>query len=202
MSVDYRALQTAATEANTAASNFIAAVDKTVRDMQELSEQAQAVQDVIDKKNTQLIWMLDSIKQADANLLAYPLDVITDRAQIEKDLHYYEPRFSASGPAMGYAVLATLYARLGNSEKAHSIFVKSYRPNEVPPFGVISETAGGTNPYFSTGAGGMLQSVIFGFGGLSIRNDGIQQQQIKLPKGWKSLLMKGIGPGKKEYSIR
>ena len=96
------------------------------------------------------------IKQADVNLLAYPLDVITDKTQIEKDLHYYEPRMSSNGPAMGYAVLTTLYARLGDPEKAHAIFVKSYKSNEVPPFGVISETAGGTNPYFATGAGGML----------------------------------------------
>ena len=142
------------------------------------------------------------IKQADANLLAYPLDMITDKAQIEKDLHYYEPRFSANGPAMGYAVLATLYARLGDSEKAHSIFVKSYQPNKVPPFGVISETAGGTNPYFATGAGGMLQSVIFGFGGLQITDLGIQQRKIKLPGNWKALELKGIGPNKVDYSVK
>ena len=36
------------------------------------------------------------IKQADVNLLAYPLDVITDKTQIEKDLHYYEPRMSSN----------------------------------------------------------------------------------------------------------
>ena len=142
------------------------------------------------------------IKQADANMLAYPLDIITDKTQIEKDLHYYEPRFSANGPAMGYAVLATLYARLGDSEKAYSIFVKSYKPNEVPPFGVISETAGGTNPYFATGAGGMLQSVIFGFGGLQITDLGIQQRKIKLPKTWKSLVLKGVGPNKVDYSVK
>lgn len=142
------------------------------------------------------------IKQADANLLAYPLDVITDKAQIEKDLHFYEPRFSANGPAMGYAVLATLYARLGDSEKAYSIFVKSYKPNEVPPFGVISETAGGTNPYFATGAGGMLQSVIFGFGGMQITDSGIQQRKVKLPKNWKSLELIGIGPNHMDYVIK
>ncbi len=142
------------------------------------------------------------IKQADANLLAYPLDIITDRIQIEKDLKYYEPRFSASGPAMGHAVLATLYSRLGDPEKAYDIFVKSYKPNEVPPFGVISETAGGTNPYFATGAGGMLQSVIFGFGGLQISDAGIQQTKHKLPKKWKSLEIKGVGISNTNYSVK
>jgi trehalose/maltose hydrolase-like predicted phosphorylase len=142
------------------------------------------------------------IKQADVNLLAYPLDVITDRAQIEKDLRYYERRFSPNGPAMGNAVLSTLYSRLGNPEKAFQIFVKSYQPNQVPPFGVISETAGGTNPYFATGAGGMLQSVIFGFGGLQITDLGIQQRKVTLPGNWKTLTLKGIGPDKSDYSVK
>ena len=142
------------------------------------------------------------IKQADANLLAYPLEVVTNTGQIEKDLRYYEPRFSPNGPAMGNAVLSTLYSRLGNPEKAYTIFVKSYQPNKVPPFGVISETAGGTNPYFATGAGGMLQSVIFGFGGLQITDLGIQQTKVKLPGKWKTLELKGIGPDKVDYFVK
>ncbi len=142
------------------------------------------------------------IKQADVNLLSYPLDIITDKTQIERDLKYYEPRYSPNGPAMGHAVLATLYSRLGNPEKAYDIFVKSYKPNEVPPFGVISETAGGTNPYFATGAGGMLQSVVFGFGGLQITDMGIQQNKYRLPKSWKSITIKGVGIEKKDYTIK
>jgi hypothetical protein len=81
------------------------------------------------------------IKQADVNLLAFPLDIVTDRAQIEKDLKYYEPRMSKEGPAMGHSVLSTLHSKLGNPELAYEIFLRSYKPNEVPPFGVISETA-------------------------------------------------------------
>ncbi len=54
-------------------------------------------------------------------------------------------------------------------------FVKSYKPNEVPPFGVLAETAGGTNPCFATGAGGMLQAVLNGFGGIDSSDDGITQ---------------------------
>lgn len=132
------------------------------------------------------------IKQADVNLLAYPLNLITDRAQIEKDLRYYEPRMSPEGPAMGVSVLATLHARLGNPDKAYELLQKSYKPNEVPPFGVLAETAGGTNPYFATGAGGMLQSVLFGFGGINITEKGIVRQKVTLPSKWKSLKIQGI----------
>lgn len=139
------------------------------------------------------------IKQADVNLLAFPLDIITDKAQVEKDLRYYEPRMSPEGPAMGSSVLALLYARMGNTAKANEWFAKSYKPNEVPPFGVLAETAGGTNPYFATGAGGFLQAVIFGFGGLQINDTGISQLKTKLPPGWKSLEIKGVGVDKRTF---
>jgi trehalose/maltose hydrolase-like predicted phosphorylase len=140
------------------------------------------------------------IKQADVNLLAYPLDFITDRAQLEKDLKYYEPRMSPNGPAMGNSVLCALYAKLGSPDKAYEWFVKSYKPNEVPPFGVISETAGGTNPYFATGAGGMLQAVLGGFGGLQITDQGIIQVKSILPKKWKSIKITGVGPTQKTFT--
>ncbi|MCX7638026.1 MAG: glycoside hydrolase family 65 protein [Cyclobacteriaceae bacterium] len=134
----------------------------------------------------------EEIKQADVNLLAFPLELISNREQIEKDLRYYEPRMSPQGPAMGFSVLATLYARLGQAGKAYELFLKSYRPNEVPPFGVLAETAGGTNPYFATGAGGMLQAVLFGFGGLRISDSGLSQQPVVLPSHWKKLEITGI----------
>lgn len=142
------------------------------------------------------------IKQADVNLLAYPLEIVSDRTQVEKDLKYYEPRISSQGPAMGSSVLSTLHSRLGDTEKALANFKKSYKPNEVPPFNVLAETPGGTNPYFATGAGGMLQSVLFGFGGLQISDSGIIQIKTGLPKGWKSLTLKGIGTAEKEYIVK
>jgi protein-glucosylgalactosylhydroxylysine glucosidase len=143
-----------------------------------------------------------NIKQADVNLLAYPLEIVNTKDQIEKDLRYYEPRMAADGPAMGNSVLSTLYARLGNPDKAHELFIKSYKANEVPPFGVLAETAGGTNPYFATGAGGMLQAIIFGFGGLTITDQGIQQIRIRLPKNWRSVELKGVGVNRVNYIVK
>ncbi|MBC3784896.1 trehalose/maltose hydrolase-like putative phosphorylase [Spirosoma sp. LMG 31448] len=142
------------------------------------------------------------IKQADVNLLAYPLTIVTGEAAIRKDLIYYEPKYSPEGPAMGWSALATLNARLGDTDKAYNWFVKSYKPNEVPPFGVLAETAGGTNPYFATGAGGMLQAVLNGFGGLDINDAGITQLKTKLPKKWKSLTIKGVGIQRKTVQIQ
>ena len=141
------------------------------------------------------------IKQADVNLLAYPMDIVSDPDQIKKDLEYYTPRMSPDGPAMGLAILAILYNQLGEHNKAAKIFSGSYKPNEVPPFGVISETAGGTNPYFATGAGGMLQAVLAGFGGLRITDDGIVQQKAAVPSSWKSMQITGTGVEKKSFRV-
>lgn len=139
------------------------------------------------------------IKQADANLLAYPLKEITCPKEIKRDLLYYEPRIDKSGPAMSYSVLALQYARLGDGEKAYELFVRSFRPNQLPPFGVISEGAGGTNPYFTTGAGGLLQVVINGFCGLDLTDKGIKQLPSALPKHWKKIIVKGVGPNRRTY---
>ena len=145
----------------------------------------------------------ETIKQADVNLLAYPLKQITDVNQIKKDLAYYETRIPNEGtPAMTQAIFTLLYSRLGDKEKAWHWFKDAYVPNLNPPFRVLAETKGGTNPYFSTGAGGILQSVLMGFGGLDITPKGIVQVKSVLPPGWKSLTIKGVGVEKKTYVIK
>ncbi len=141
------------------------------------------------------------IKQADVNLLAYPIGLITDPMQVKKDLDYYTPRMSKEGPAMGSAILSILYNQLGDTRRAEEIFAASYKPNEVPPFGVISETAGGTNPYFATGAGGMLQAVLAGFGGLRITDNGIIQRKSGIPEKWKTLRIVGVGKDDSEFAV-
>ena len=143
----------------------------------------------------------EGIKQADVNLLAYPLKEITDAGQIRKDLEYYETRVPNEGtPAMTQAVFTLLYARLGDTSKAYHWFKDAYLPNLNPPFRVIAETKGGTNPYFATGAGGILQAVLMGFGGLEITPKGIIQVKSSLPANWKKLSITGIGPEQKAYS--
>jgi len=145
----------------------------------------------------------EKIKQADVNLLAYPLKQITDVSQVRKDLEYYETRIPDEGtPAMTQAIFTLLYSRLGDKEKAWQWFKDAYVPNLNPPFRVLAETKGGTNPYFSTGAGGILQSVLMGFGGLDITPKGIVQVKSVLPPQWKSLTIKGVGAEKKTYVIK
>ena len=142
----------------------------------------------------------EKIKQADVNLLAYPLQEVTDPTAVRRDLDYYEPRVG-EGPAMTHAIFAILYERLGMPEKAYQDFKAGYMPNLRPPFGAMAETASGNNPYFCTGAGGMLQAMLNGFGGLEITSSGIRQLKTRLPSQWKSLKLTGIGPGRSSYSV-
>lgn len=144
----------------------------------------------------------EMIKQGDANLLAYPLGIITDPQQIKKDLEYYSAKVDKDhGPAMTFSVFAVQYARLGEAEKAYSYFKKAYQPNQRPPFGVLAETPSSSNPYFMTGAGGILQAFINGFGGLDITEKGIIQHKTVLPKHWKKLTIKGVGPERKDFIV-
>lgn len=145
----------------------------------------------------------EGIKQGDVNLLAYPLKEVSDPKQVLKDLEYYETRVPNEGtPAMTQAIFTLLYARLGNADKALKFFKDSYEPNLNPPFRVIAETKGGTNPYFATGAGGILQSVLMGFGGIDITSKGIMQIKSVLPRHWKKLTLTGIGPDKKTLIVQ
>ena len=135
----------------------------------------------------------EGIKQGDVNLLAFPLKVITDPAQVKKDLAYYETRVPTEGtPAMTQAIFALLYSRLGNADKARHFFQDAYEPNLLPPFRVLAETKGGTNPYFATGAGGVLQAVLMGFGGLDITPAGLTKIKTTLPTGWQSVRVTGV----------
>ncbi len=144
----------------------------------------------------------ETIKQADVNLLTHPLYFITDQEQIERDLNYYEPKYDEFGPAMGFCTLATIHAQLGHIDESYELWSSSFRPNGVPPFGVLSETKGGTNPYFATGAGGMLQTVLFGFGGLRITDDGIKQEQEIKPNEWNSMTITGIGKEDQSFDVK
>jgi trehalose/maltose hydrolase-like predicted phosphorylase len=156
-------------------------------------------EDGVTKENSE--YNGEIIKQADVNLLAYPLSIVTKPEEIRRDLNYYEPKIAPEGPAMSHSVLGVLYARLGEPEKAFELFKKAYVPNKRPPFGALSESAYSNNPYFATGAGGMLQAVLFGFGGLHFTENGIEQKNPCLPKQWKKLTIKGVGPELKTYVI-
>ncbi|HET6384661.1 MAG TPA: hypothetical protein VFJ58_14810 [Armatimonadota bacterium] len=141
------------------------------------------------------------VKQADASLLIYPLDLVTDPAIIRKTLSYYPPRIERSGPAMTSSIFATIAARQGLGKEAMRFFLSSYEPFLMSPFDEISEKHSRMRQYcFMTGLGGLVQSVIYGFGGITF--DGAKITSAPhLPPGWKSLTLRGVHFRGRVYSF-
>ena len=142
----------------------------------------------------------EMIKQADVNLLGYPLYFVGDAESQKKDMEYYVDKIDPqNGPAMSYSVFCVQYARMGDAKRAYEMFCRCYQPNLRAPFGVLAETPTSDNPYFMTGAGGLLQAVINGFCGLQITDGGVEQLSSVLPAHWKKVTVKGVEPEKKMY---
>lgn len=132
----------------------------------------------------------EAIKQADVSLLAYPLGIIKEKSQILRDMEFYIPRIPHDNtPAMSDALFSLLYARLGDTKKALYHFHAGYDEYLCPPFRQMAEEKGGKNPYFITGAGGLLQALIMGFAGYGINDDGLFLGQQHIPQGWRSIII-------------
>jgi hypothetical protein len=83
------------------------------------------------------------IKQAD-EFIIYPLNVITDKNRSKRPGicgKNWSQRWASDG-----LWSAICFISFSDREKAYDYFVKSYRPNSRPPFGVFSESANSNNP--------------------------------------------------------
>lgn len=144
----------------------------------------------------------EQTKQADVNLLTYPLGIVKDKKVALKNLNYYQKVVDPSGPAMTHSIYSIIYSQLGVKEKAWELFQKGYKPNQRPPYGVLAEGAYDNNPYFMTAAGGLLQAVLFGFCGAEISPQGLLFKQPQLPIHWKSVTLKGFGSNQETVIIQ
>ncbi|KAG2370705.1 hypothetical protein C9374_014316 [Naegleria lovaniensis] len=123
------------------------------------------------------IYFMEYVKQADVVLLGYPLMFPMPPHVRYNDIRYYEKYMWSEGPAMTYSMHTITYLDLKNYSLAGEAFRRSLL-NIHPPFNIISETP---DPYkhfldmgsfnFLTGAGGFLQSVQNGYGGLKAYDD-------------------------------
>jgi len=114
------------------------------------------------------------------------------------DLEYYEPITDPSGPAMTESMYAIGWLELGEKDKAVQSFFSSQR-NMQPPFDVWSETANPNDHDFDegisnfiTGAGGFLQSVINGYGGVRVRENEMIVNPSTYVTGWKGMKLRGL----------
>jgi trehalose/maltose hydrolase-like predicted phosphorylase len=142
---------------------------------------------------------LRSYKQAAAVLAIYPLQMI-DVNEARKMMERFSSKVTANGPAMSHSVHATIWARLGESEKAYEEWRKSWQRYTKHPLMLFSEKERKDTTYFTTGAAGCLQTVIYGFLGFGIDykkenmaawsmplNDKWLSIRPRLPAAWKSV---------------
>jgi hypothetical protein len=95
---------------------------------------------------------------------------------------------------MGIAPRSIAAASLGSESDAAAWFATNFTGGTLkPPFNVRTETASNNTGYFLTGSGGYLQSLLYGFSGLRIRDAGLVQAYAPLlPAGWKSLTLHNL----------
>ena len=93
---------------------------------------------------------------------------------------------------MSDSIHTIVAAGLGRGERAYNHFRESYQPFLRPPFLYFSEKRTRDNLYFHTGAGGCLQSVLYGFGGLRFRSRPAHGRAPPPPDTWKSLEIRRV----------
>jgi trehalose/maltose hydrolase-like predicted phosphorylase len=116
-----------------------------------------------------------SVKQADTVLMTYPFGYVTDNSVAAADLDRYMPVTDTGGPAMTASVESVIAAQVQQPGCLdYTLFQDAYLPFLRGAYHQFNETqyltpsGGQTNPAFSfaTGAGGFLQTLLYGFGGL------------------------------------
>ncbi len=160
---------------------------------------------------------LKGYKQAAAILACYPLQYPPAEARTKAMLERFGPKTNANGPAMTDAIEALLWARIGEPEKGYDEWRKGWVDFTRHPLMMFSEKRKSARTYFATGAGGSLQTVLFGFAGLRLdykkangalwshRLAGGEMLSVRpsLPKAWKRIRLKGIAlpDGRYDFDI-
>ncbi|MBX7133217.1 MAG: hypothetical protein K1X67_11120 [Fimbriimonadaceae bacterium] len=158
---------------------------------------------------------LRGYKQAAALLSVFPLQNPEAEAQAKTLLDRFASKVTKSGPAMSDSVHATIFARIGDTEKAYDAWRKGWMEFTDHPLMLFTEKRNKDLAYFTTGAAGCLQSVIYGFLGFrfdskkdpkaawSTRLEGGAWLNIRpnLPPAWKSVRFKNFTVLGKRYDL-
>lgn len=141
-------------------------------------------------------------------LLFLPSLDLTMSAQMRRDDYEFGIRPNAAervGAApMGIAPRSIAAAMIGSDADAAAWFATNFTGGSLkPPFNVRTETASNNAGYFITGSGGYLQSLLYGFSGLRIREDGLVAAYAPvLPQQWKSLTLHNLSFRGQRLDIR
>lgn len=133
----------------------------------------------------------EQIKQADVVLLDYPLGVEMEDEVKKNNLEYYANVTDPGGPAMTWGMHSLGYLGLEMWEEASANFNRSFANTANSPYLIWQETPTGGATNFLTGAGGFLQGVLNGYGGVRIGKDGMHLYP-KLIDGSEGLVFRSL----------
>ena len=117
------------------------------------------------------------IKQADTVLMYYPLAVNASASTRRNDVRRYAALQDPHGVAMTWGIQSIVSLDIGDVDAAAEYFTKGYEVFTRPPFYTWHEgndtdgSAGQGAPNLVTAAGGLLQSVWAGYGGVRFERD-------------------------------
>ncbi|MCC5840843.1 MAG: glycoside hydrolase family 65 protein [Opitutales bacterium] len=113
------------------------------------------------------------IKQADTTLLIYPWEMPMETELKARIVDYYRAHYPKNKIMMGSAIDGIIDCELGRPEHAWESFI-DLLPHFHPPYFTASESPTNDCMNFLTGIGGLLQLVLMGFGGIRVRETGIE----------------------------
>jgi trehalose/maltose hydrolase-like predicted phosphorylase len=114
------------------------------------------------------------------------------------------PLARAGSFSMGLPPHTIAAAAIGDESEATRWLDSNYSGGTLkPPFNVRTETASNNTGYFITGSAGYLQSLLYGFSGLRIREQGlVEAYPPVLPATWSALTLRNIQIGGQHLDIR
>ena len=128
------------------------------------------------------------IKQADVLQGIFVFEDEFDRETVERNFDFYEPR-TVHESSLSPCVHSILASRLGRSEKAYEMYLRTSRLDLDDYNHEVDEGL------HITSMGGTWMSVIYGFGGMRIR-EGLLSFEPLLPGDWTSLSFKILYRGR------
>lgn len=155
-------------------------------------------------------------KQTAALLSLFPLQNPRAEAEAESMFNRYYDKTAKAGPAMSDSVHALLAARLGKLDLAYTLWQASWKDFTKDPLMLFSEKRRQSRTYFTTGAAGCINAVLYGFAGIRLdehepKNAMWSKQllgnrwisiQPHLPKQWKQIVIKGLNLPNRESGER
>lgn len=158
---------------------------------------------------------VDTYKQPAAELAIYPLQNPGAERRARAIMERIAPSVKKIGPAMTDSLHALIWARLGEPDRAYELWRGSWRDFTRGGLMLFSEKRNGRDTYFTTGAAGCLQTVLYGFLGFRIDSQAqvgaawttplslgkILSIKPNLPRAWKSVKLRNFTVLGKPYTL-